>query len=91
MVRGPRSGCSPHGCGPSYFHGGGHVAYRARRRYWRDAMDDGLLDNLYLAPPVQKEVVIAPETSTIVVDGKHFVIASLVLIVLVLLMANLRR
>lgn len=89
---GPR-GCGPHGCGPGYFHGGGHIAYVPRRRYWRDAMDDGLLDNLYFGPP---RVVVSPpppspQPHTVVLHGKHFLMVTLFLIFIVLLVASLRR
>jgi hypothetical protein len=65
------------------------MAYVPRRRYWRDAMDDGLFDNLYFAPPAQQQQFnAAPLPQPIVLNG---LMAAILIILVLLLVASLRR
>ena len=81
----------PHGYGPGYFHGGGHVAHMPnRRRFWRTALGDSMFDNMYFAPPVQKEIIVH-QHQPYGLRKHHLIIIFLLVVVCIALFTNLRR
>lgn len=92
MVYSHRHG--PHGHGPGYFHRGGHVAFvPGRRRFWRAALNDGLYDDIYVAPPVKREIIVQQPAPGHHHHGKHYLMLIIFLFVMVCiaLFASLRR